>query len=132
VIFGIDLNQAGRSLLHHMDYRVGGIASLVICGLLSILRYARTRTKPTILEFFNGALGVVSIYGGIVVATIFLLTKPPAVEYLSGGDLMLAAIVTLVGTGYLGWGQLKAGFFPRRPPRKEPKASDSQTISQAE
>ena len=126
MIVGIDLNQLGRTLLRYMDYRIGGLIALVICTLLTIGRRIRFGTRPTILEFFNGALGITSIYGGILVAIVFLLTKPPAVEYLSGGDLMLTAIVTLVGTMYLGWSQLKAGFFPPRPPTtQEPLPSDS-------
>jgi hypothetical protein len=123
-MFGIDLNQAGRAILRHMDYRICGLVALALCAFLTVLRRVRFGTKTTIFEFFTGVLAIASIYGGVLIAVTFLLTKPPAIEYLSGGDLMLTAIVTLVGTMYLGWSQLKAGFFPPRPPTDKELQSD--------
>jgi hypothetical protein len=123
-MFTIDLNGAGKVLLQHMDYRICGLVVLVLCTVLTILRRVRLGMKTTILEFFTGAFALISIYGGMLIAITFLLTKPPAIEYLSGGDIMLSAIVTLVGTMYLGVGQLKAVFFPPKPPTDTELLSD--------
>jgi uncharacterized membrane protein len=121
-MMAVDLNQFGRAMLPYMDYRIGGLTSLAVCIILTGVRRVFRKSKPTVLEFFNGALGVVSIYSGAVIATIFLLTKPPAVEFLSNGDLLLISIVTLVGCTYLGITQLKASFFPPNAPKEEPKS----------
>jgi hypothetical protein len=108
-------------MLRYMDYRIAGVATLAVCLVLAGIRMATGRGKPTASEFLNVALALGSIYGGIVVATIFLLTKPPAIEFLSSGDFVFTAIVTLVGTISYGTKEIMTSFFPPKPPDTEPK-----------
>jgi hypothetical protein len=117
---GIDLDKIARAFLQHSDYRVGGLVSLLICIVLACVRHFRSNTRPTIIEFLGGILGLLSAYSGFTVAIVFLATKPPAFQFLSGDGLTLAGITTLVGTAYLGWRQIVASFFPPQPPSSLP------------
>ena len=121
ILFGIDLDRIARGFLQHSDYRVGGLASLLLCAALACIRHFRSNSRPTIVEFLGGVLGLLSVYSGFTVAIVFLATKPPAFQFLSGDGLTLAGITTLVGTAYLGWRQIVASFFPPQPPPPPPK-----------
>jgi xanthine/uracil permease len=77
-------------------------------------------SRPTITEFLSAVLAVFMAYSGFTVAVVFLVTKPPAVQYLTGDTLIFGGIATLVGGVYLGWKQVVESFFPPRPPHKSP------------
>jgi hypothetical protein len=115
-IVNADFDKFARAILERFDYRTSGVAALVVCIALSIVRQIRSRTRPSLAEFLSGVLGILGAFTGVTVAIIFLLTKPPAIEYLSGDGLILAGITTLVASVYLGWTLAVTIFLPPKPP----------------
>lgn len=112
------LNRLGHAVLGTDHRIVSGLYVLVL--LLFVTVRARSRRKPTLVEAIRVMLALVTISSGIVVACVFLLTKPPAVEALSSDVLSLVGLLTIIVTFGFGGRELVTSFFPSSPPDSSP------------
>jgi hypothetical protein len=108
----------GRWFLREVDYRVCGLVVLVIVLFFVFWRRWQYRSWPSKDDCFKVVVSLLGIAGGLPVCAVFLLTKPPAIQDLSG--LSLAAIGLLVPIVTLAYGlpRLRVLFFPKEAPRQ--------------
>lgn len=99
-----------------VDYRVYAIFVLATSLVFVIWRRWHYESWPSRDDYLNLVIGLLGIAGGLPVGVVFLMTKPPAVDMLSG--FMLAAIGLLVPIVCLafGWPRLRALFLPSEAP----------------
>lgn len=94
------LDQIGRLFLA-IDYRVWGIIMLAALLLFCVWRRLRYKSWPAQSDCFHLLLGLVGCIGGVTIPIVFLVTKPPAIEMLSGPHLVLIGLavpVVIFGT----------------------------------
>ena len=121
------MDSIGRWILRAVDYRVYAIVVLATSIIFVIWRRWHYESWPSRDDYLNLVIGLLGISGGLPVGVVFLMTKPPAVDMLSGS--MLAAIGLLVPIVCLAFGWPRS-YHPRlrygqrhrrrgRAPRKE-------------
>jgi len=114
------LDSVGRWFLREVDYRVYGLCILAIALFFVVWRRWRYRSWPSEGDYLKLGLSLLGIASGLPVCAVFLLTKPPAIEMVSG--LSLAAIGVLVPIIAFAYGlpRLKVLFFPKEAPPQAP------------
>jgi hypothetical protein len=113
----LDLNAAGHFLLRHVDYGVVVLAILITLGAVSTLSRWRRGRWPTLEELVHAVEACALLWTGAVVAVIFGMTDPPAVEELSHETRAAIAIIVPVLAGHVGMRVL--GKLTRRPTRRK-------------
>jgi heme A synthase len=107
----------GRVFLSSMDYRLCGLLAFMVLVIFCAWRKLRYRSWPTVQDCLNLVLGLAGMIGGITVFVVFLLTKPPAIDALSGQMLvcigLLVPVVIFGNQGPKVWALL----FPRQAPK---------------
>ena len=117
VILGGRLDSIGRWILAVFDYRVWGIIALIIVLVFFFWRQFRYKSWPTGDDCFQLGMSLTGTVVGITIMLVFLFTKPPAIEMLSGGMLIfLGLIAPIVIFGYA-VPRLSALFFPPEAPK---------------
>jgi len=114
------LDSVGRYFLSTLDYRLYGLLALVFTGAFALWRKVRYESWPTHQDCIAFVIGLAAMIGGVAVMMVFLLTKPPAVDMLSGEALALLGLLVpfvIFGNAYP---RLRALLFPREAP-KPPK-----------
>ena len=106
------LNDFGLALLS-TDYRYIGLTTLLIALILVGVKYARVRKFPSFTDTAAGILSLISIYSSVVVGSIFLLTKPPAIERLEGIELAVVGLISFVFLFFLGAYQAYVSFLKK-------------------
>lgn len=111
------LNSAGRWLLRVVDYRTYAIIILIVSAFFVFWRRWHYKSWPSHDDYLNLVIGLLGIAGGLPVGVVFLMTKPPATNMLSG--TMLASIGLLVPIVCIAfaWPRLRALFLPYEAPR---------------
>ena len=114
---GVRLDAYGRWFLATFDYRVWGFIFLLVFLLFSLWRRFHYKSWPTRDDFLHLLFSLIGCIGGITAAIVFLVTKPPAVDMLSGPLFLLLGI----GVPVLIFGEaiprLKALFLPPEAPK---------------
>ena len=116
------LDSLARWILTNCDYPVLGIIIIFVLVVFCFWRKFRYKLWATREDYFHLALSLVGCIGGFSAALVFLFTKPPAVELLSGTTLLFLGLIVpivVIGTAFP---RLKALFFPPEAP-KHPKSS---------
>lgn len=120
------LDFAGRWILTTCEYRVLGIFIVIVLVAFSLWRRFRYKLWPTHEDYYHLAVSLVGSIGGFTAAVVFLFTKPPAIDLLSGPTLLfLGVIVPIVVMGHA-FPRLKVLFFPTQAPTP-PQGSQGQT-----
>jgi len=122
---GASLDALGRQLLEFADPRFCSLAALALVVIFVAVRRWRYGVWPPVTGCIRVAVSFLALLSAIVVAVVFLMTMPPAIESLSPetltgiGLLVLIAVVGQVG------GDLVVLFWPPevrdtvRPPFKK-------------
>ena len=117
VVSGGRLDSMGRWFLVTFDYRVWGIAFFCALVLFSLWRRFRYKGWPVRDDYVHMLFSLAGCIGGVTIPIVFLLTKPPAIDMLSGPLFLLVGL----GVPILIFGEaiprLKALFFPPEAPR---------------
>jgi hypothetical protein len=71
----------------------------------------KLKKSPTVEELLAGIVALLSIFSGITIGIIFILTKPPAIEELSGDSLGFIGLITLVFCVGVGVRDIVKTFF---------------------
>lgn len=125
VTSGGRLDSAGRWFLATFDYRVWGIVFFCAFVLFSLWRRCRYKSWPVRDDYVHLLFSLAGSVGGITIPIVFLLTKPPAIDMLSGPLFLLVGL----GVPILIFGEaiprLKALFFPPEAPRPGQDSSSS-------
>ena len=90
------LDAWGRHLLLHSDYRYIAVCILFLWVIFLIIRRVRYRSWPPLGDHVTVVIGLFSLWGVLVQAIVFLMTKPPAIELLSQTDIGLVSVITLI------------------------------------
>lgn len=106
------LNDFGLALLG-ADYRYIAITTIVIAIILGVIKYARFKKLPSFIDAAAGMVSLLSIYSSVAVGSIFLLTKPPAIERLEGIELAVVGLVSFVFLFFLGAYQVYVSFWKK-------------------
>lgn len=114
------LDHIGRAFIQLFDYRIAALLALFLTLIGVAIHRKRAGVMPSMPATMNACVGFLSIFGGLVVGAILLLTSPPAFELLSHESLGLIGVVTLLSTLYLGVTQIRANLFPLAPPTRQP------------
>jgi hypothetical protein len=110
------INRLGLEVLGLGDYRVVGIATVVIYVLFSLVKLTRQRAWPGTVESMRGVVAILSLFGAVSVCCVFLLTKPPAIDKLSDESRGLIGLICLVALSGLAFNEIKAIFIANKPP----------------
>jgi hypothetical protein len=111
---GVALDSFGRSFLTTFDYRLYSLAILIALIIFCAWRKGRYKSYPTQQDCFDFVTGLIGLVGALIVMAVFLLTKPPAIDALSGQVLgLIGLLVPIIIFGKAG-PQLKALLSPRR------------------
>ena len=81
------LTGSGREILRANAYRLVGIAVLAAVLLFCAIRRIRFAEWPLVTDCVRLAYSLLALWSAIIVGAVFLLTKPPAIEYLSPIEL---------------------------------------------
>ena len=125
------LDVAGRWLLTALDYREWGFFILAVIIVFAFWRNKRYGAWPPRDDYFRLLFALLTAVGGLTAMVVFLLTKPPAVDMLSGPMLVLLGL----GVPILMFGEslprVKALFFPSQapPPAKHNQPEVSKTVT---
>jgi membrane associated rhomboid family serine protease len=112
----LDLNALGRAYLDVVDYRVSSLAIGAILGAISLhRRYQRKRWLP-LADILRAALGMLMISSALTIFCVFLLTKPPYLEALSGDSLSTTAFITCIFMFGFGAGEVRRLYRDRKKP----------------
>lgn len=114
------LDSVGRYFLAKSDYRIYGLLGLLAVAGFGVWRRLRYRSWPTHQDCIGFVISLAAMIGGVAVMVVFLLTKPPAIDMLSGETLALLGLLVpfvIFGNAYP---RLLALIFPREAP-KPPK-----------
>lgn len=106
------LNDLGLTLLS-ADYRHIAITTLIIAVILAVTKFWRFKKLPSPIEGAAGILSILSIYSAIVVGSVFLLTKPPAIDRLEGIELAGIGLISFVIMLFLGIYQTYVSFWKK-------------------
>ena len=111
------LDSIARWILTTCDVAVLGIT--IICVMLSFCFWRRFRYKlwPSRDDYFHLTMSLIGTIGGFTASLVFLFTKPPAVDLLSGPTLLFLGLIVpivVIGTAFP---QLKVLFFPTEAPK---------------
>jgi hypothetical protein len=113
----------GRWFLSTFDYRFWGIAFVCALVLFSLWRRYRYKGWPVRDDYVHLLFSLAGSIGGITIPIVFLLTKPPAIDMLSGPLFLLVGL----GVPILIFGEalprLKALFFPPEAPKPKQDSS---------
>lgn len=90
------LDTWGRYLLHLSDYRYVAVCIVLLWLVFAGIRRIRYRSWPPVADHVTVVMGLFSLWGVLVQAVVFLMTKPPALELLSQTDLVLVSVICLV------------------------------------
>jgi hypothetical protein len=107
------LDAFGRWVLGFADPRYIGLLVLFSVSLCSVIRKQRRGKWPTAIHFGRGIVAAVFIVSGFVVFVIFMLTRPPAVELLSGESHTLVGLFTLIFTVGIGYREIRRLFLDK-------------------
>lgn len=121
VILSGRLDSIGRWILTFFEYRILGIIFGVTIIVFCFWRRLRYEMWPSKDDCFQLASSLTGTIGGIAAMVVFLFTKPPAIEMLSGTMLVFLGLivpVVIIGTAFP---KLSALFFPKEAP-KPPQA----------
>jgi len=111
------LDSLARWILTNCDYPVLGLFIVFILIGFSFWRRFRYKLWPTREDYYRLGMSLIGTIGGFTATLVFLFTKPPAVNLLSGPTLLfLGLIVPIVVIG-AAYSQLEALFFPPEAPK---------------
>ncbi|HXU29569.1 MAG TPA: hypothetical protein VN851_03240 [Thermoanaerobaculia bacterium] len=91
----INLDLIGRAYLDHVDYRVSNLAIMLLIGVIAIHRRAKLKQWVPLQDVVRAALGFLMISTALTIFCVFMLTKPPYLEALSGDNLSTTAFITV-------------------------------------
>jgi len=111
------LDSAGRWFLAAFDYRLWSLLIILTFVFFTLWRRWRYESWPTRDDYLHLLFSLAGCIGGITIPVVFLLTKPPAIDMLSGPLFLLLGL----GVPILIFGEaiprLKALLFPREAPK---------------
>jgi hypothetical protein len=92
-------------------------------------RRIRYGSWPPLADHLMVVMGLFSIWGVLVQAIVFLITKPPAIELLSQTDLVFPSVITLIVVLVVVGPRVFQLYFPAEvhrkaesiPPQEEPR-----------
>lgn len=113
---GVLLDSIGRQILSTMDYRVYGLLILVLTGGFCVYRKLRYRSWPAHQDCITFVLSLGAMIGAITVLIVFLLTKPPAIDLLPTGTIVIIGVVVPIIICGNASPKLRALLFPPRAP----------------
>jgi hypothetical protein len=111
------LDAWGRYLLHLSDYRYVAFCIVVLWLVFVAIRRIRYRSWPPVADHVTVVMGLFSLWGVMVQAIVFLMTKPPAFDLLSQTDLVLVSVISLVVVSVVVGPAVFRLFFPPEVPR---------------
>jgi hypothetical protein len=106
------LDSLGRYLLRVSDYRYVAVAILFLWLAFVFVRRMRYRSWPPVADHVTVVMGLFSLWGVLVQAVVFLMTKPPALELLNQTDLVLVSVICLVVVSVVVGPTVFRLFFP--------------------
>jgi len=107
------MDKVGRWILVRLDYRIVGILAIIILvAYLGVLKYRTKSFKAPLDDLFYLSVGVVTLFSSITLGCVFLLTKPPAVDLISGDVLVISGLASVIACGWVGARELYIKFFP--------------------
>jgi hypothetical protein len=109
------LDSTGRAILSTLDYRVVALTILLAVALFVLWRRIRHGQFPSLEDCFRVGEACGLIVTGILVACVFLMTSPPAVEELSHENCAWIGLVTFALTIYFGGRTIRDSLSP--PPK---------------
>jgi hypothetical protein len=126
VLASVSLDSTGRWILREIDYRYYGLLIAAILVVFTVWRRWSYKSWPSKGDLEKLVIGLLAIIAGLNVGIVFLMTKPPAVDALSGTALVSIGLITLIGSLAYGAPLLWALFFPPQvpPPPDQDKHAD--------
>jgi hypothetical protein len=114
---GGHLDSTGRWFLATFDYQIWGLVIVSVFVFFSLWRRWRYRSWPVRNDYVHLLFSLAGCIGGVTIPVVFLLTKPPALDMLSGPLFLLIGL----GVPILIFGEaiprLKTLFLPPEAPR---------------
>ncbi len=92
------MNEIGRWIAHHFDFRFSGLASLGVVIAFALWKLRGDRAAISTTNCLGLAFSVFTLISATNVGAVFLLTSPPAFELLSKDSLALIGVVTVIAT----------------------------------
>ena len=114
----------GRCFLATVDYQWWGLTILVVLVGFCIWRRWRYKSWPAQADCFHLLLSLVGCIGGVTIPVVFLITKPPAVDLLTGSHFVLIGLAVPVLIFGAALPRLKALFSPSEAPSPPAKKVD--------
>lgn len=93
---GGSLDSFGRTVLQAADYRWIAIAILASVVAFTMYRRLRYRSWPTIGDCLQVVYSLLALCSALIVFVVFVLTKPPAINALSGTELSMVGLLTII------------------------------------
>jgi hypothetical protein len=90
------LDAWGRRILHGYDYRYVALVIVVLWLVFLGTRRFRYGSWPPLADQLTIVISLFGLWGVVIQAVVFLMTKPPAIEVLGQTDLVLVSIVSLI------------------------------------
>ena len=118
------LDKIGKLVLHYTNYRVVGLAILVIVAVLCLWRRAINPHERMSHEVHKVLFALLIFSSGVITLCVFLLTSPPAYEEISNeGKILLGTLVPIVCFSFC-WREVRDFLRPPndedRPPAPRP------------
>lgn len=113
-VFVDRLDYFGRWLLDLFEPRYVGLLIFAFLLLFALIRRLLVKQWPSTEQLCRGAASLVFVLSGLVVFVIFLLTKPPALDALSGESLAWIGLLTGIFTCGIGFREIRSIFFQKR------------------
>ena len=94
------LHELGVFLIA-LDYRHTALASIALFGAIYLVRsmvaFSNNHEKAwtvSLKSSMGGLVAVFSLYSAVKIASVFLLTKPPAIDQLDGSEIGTVGLVS--------------------------------------
>lgn len=92
----IDLNAIGRAYLDYVDYRVSSLSIMLILAVIILHRRVKLKHWLPLQDIIRAALGFLMVSTAVTIFCVFLLTKPPYLDALSGENLSTTTFIAFL------------------------------------
>lgn len=106
------LNEIGQSFLK-VDPRYVALIGIVSLIILAIIKRLNSTSKkwPSMADMASAILSLLSLYSAMVIAAIFLFTRPPAINELDDLTLITVGMLSFVYLGFLAISEVYTRFI---------------------
>ena len=106
----IDFDSIGRSILPYLDVQLALIFGIVVVLVLTGLSHLRGG-RPNSSDIVRASFAIVTIYTGLLVGTVFLFTRPPAINKISEDTIVIIGFIVLILHLFAGIKEINTALF---------------------